>query len=489
MSSVHRILTLLAGSATRWFGLPGVSMSGLLGFVGLIGLMGLMGLMGLPGVAAAQDTPALRVSATLQAPADVRVGATLRLQLEVLTPTWFTQPPVLPALDIPGALVTAPQGEGELVRDTVGGVSYSGLRYTYVISPTAPGAMQVPALSVTAKVGPGGQVASGVSKPVSFSVQARTASAGQAVAAGKMDVTQAFSLAPDPLIVGGRITRAVTQRAEGVQAMLLPAVALPDIPGFKRYPREPEVTTLDDGRGGFVGGQRIDRADYVAQQAGAFRLPPLTVRWRDGATGQLAKSELPGRDVTVASAPTVTPPFSLAEDLARLRHGLRWVIPSAWLAWSAGLLAALVGLSLTWPWWQRLAVALRARAARAAAARRASEAWHWRAWRREARTQSPELGAFYRWLRVAAGARDLRAAVAPLGAGARQTAATVLQDVYGAPQAVPAWRGLLAKSSLQWRKAWRGRQKPAPAHGLPQELNPAHAGRTATAQDAQGRER
>ncbi len=474
MMGLHRVLSFL----TR----------GPLGLFGLSCLLGLFGLLSQLGVAVAQDAPALRVTATLQAPAEVRVGATVRLELEVLTATWFTQPPVLPALDIPGVLVTPPQGEGELVRDTVAGVSYSGVRYTYVLSPTAAGAMQVPALRVTAKVGPGGPMASGTSKPVSFSVLPQTAAAGQAVAAGKMEVTQAFSMAPDPLVVGGRITRSVTQRGEGVQAMLLPAVALPDLPGFKRYPREPEVTTLDDGRGGFVGGQRTDSADYVAQAAGTFRLPPLTVRWRDGATGEPAKSELPGREFTVAPAPAVTPPFSLAEDLARLRHGLRWVIPTAWLAWGGALLAVIVALWLTWSLWRRLAVALRARAVQVAVARRASEAWHWRAWRQEARGPTATLGAFYRWLRVASGAQDLRAAVAPLGQDSRQTAAAVLRDAYGAPQAASAWRDMLSRSSAQWRQAWRRRRAPTPAHALPDDLNPVHAGRTATAQDAQGRQ-
>ncbi|KAG1245338.1 hypothetical protein G6F65_021284 [Rhizopus arrhizus] len=107
MIRLHWVLSLLGWSPLRRFGLSG--------------LLGLFGWVSLAGVAAAQDAPALRVTATLQAPAEVRVGATVRLQLEVLTPTWFTQPPVLPALDIPGALVTPPQGEGELVRDSSDG--------------------------------------------------------------------------------------------------------------------------------------------------------------------------------------------------------------------------------------------------------------------------------------------------------------------------------------------------------------------------------
>lgn len=438
--------------------------------------LGLHGGAGAQGDAGKQGAPSLRVTATLQAPAHVQVGATLQLQLDVLTPTWFTQPPVLPPLDIAGAMVTPPQGEGELLRDTVAGVSYSGLRYTYVLSPTAAGSLQVPALAVTAKVGPGGQVAAGASQPLSFEVLAPAAGQGPAFAAGKMAVTQDFSIAPDPLIVGGRITRSVTQRAEGVQAMLLPAVPLPDLPGFKRYPREPEVTTLDDGRGRFTGGQRVDRADYVAQQAGTFSLPPITVRWRDGATGQPAQSELPGREFTVAAAPAAAPPFSLAEDLARLRHGLRWVIPAAWLAWGAGLVLAGVASWLTWPWWRRIAAELRVRVTCAAAARRASEAWHWRAFQRDIRQPAAGLGAFYRWLRLAAGAQDLRAAVAPLGKAPRQAVSAVLQDAYCGPQAGSAWRGRLASESVNWRRVWRARNTPTSAYALPDELNPVQPG-------------
>ncbi len=440
----------------------------------------------LHGVAHAQPAPALRVTASLQTPAQLRIGATLQLQLEVMTPTWFTQPPRLPALELPGVMVTPPPGQGELVRDTAGGVSYSGLRYTYVISPTAAGTVQVPPLTVTAQVGPHGETATGTSQPLSFSVAAPSAADEPGMVTGQLTVSQDYTLAPDPLVVGGRITRSITQRAQGVQALMLPAVALPDVPGFKRYPREAEVTPLDDGRGHFIGGQRIDRADYVAEQAGAYELPPITVHWRDGATGQPARMELPGRAFTVAPAPAVTPPFSLADDLARLRHGLRWVIPAAWLAWGGGLLLAAVAVWLTWPRWRRLARTLRQRAEQAAARRRASESWHWRAWQRDARRGAATLDTFYRWLRLAAGARDLRGAVAPLGEAARRTAADTLRGAYGAPSADAAWRPALVRASRSWRQTWRTRHAPAARYSLPGALNPAAPAEPASRQGRRG---
>ncbi|WP_195844727.1 BatD family protein, partial [Bordetella pertussis] len=240
--------------------------------------------LGLAGAPRAQDAPPLRVTARLPAGAQAQAGATLRLELDVMTTTWFTQPPRLPALTLPGVMVTPPSGEGELVRAEHNGVAYSGLRYTYLLSPTAAGQVQVPALAVSAEVGPGKTPASASSAPLSFTVGG--AAGAQPAPHGALTVSQDFALAPDPLVAGGRVTRSITQRAEGVQAMLLPPAPLADAPGFKRYAREPEVTTLTDGRGGFVGGQRIDRADYVAEQAGELSLPAVTLAWRDGAGGQ-----------------------------------------------------------------------------------------------------------------------------------------------------------------------------------------------------------
>lgn len=431
--------------------------------------------LGLAGAPRAQDAPPLRVTARLPAGAQAQAGATLRLELDVMTTTWFTQPPRLPALTLPGVMVTPPSGEGELVRAEHNGVAYSGLRYTYLLSPTAAGQVQVPALAVSAEVGPGKTPASASSAPLSFTVGG--AAGAQPAPHGALTVSQDFALAPDPLVAGGRVTRSITQRAEGVQAMLLPPAPLADAPGFKRYAREPEVTTLTDGRGGFVGGQRIDRADYVAEQAGELSLPAVTLAWRAGAGGPPRPPARPGRTFAVAAAPAVAPPFSLTDDLARLRHGLRWVLPAAWLAWAAGGALALLVLWLGWPWWRQGLCRLRAAALRRRARRRAGEPWHWRAWRREARRDSGTLSAFYRWLALAAGAPDLRGATATLDEAAQGAAAAALRDAYGRAPARAGWRVRLGMASRQWRGNWRARRAAAPAHGLPEVLNPARAAR------------
>lgn len=424
--------------------------------------------MAMAAVACAQENATLLVTARLQNSAQAQVGATVQLDLQVMTPTWFTHPPQLPALNLSGAMVAPSSGQGVIVREQKDGVAYNGLRYTYVLSPTAPGTLHIPALTVSAKVGPSGNTVSASSQPFSFDVAAGT---GDGPAANQITITQAYDLAPDPLVKGGRVTRSITQHAEGVQAMLLPAAPLNDVAGFKRYPREPEVKTLTDGRGGFVGGQRIDRADYVAQLTGELSLPTLTMRWRDSVSDKPHSQDLVGRTFTVAAAPVVDPPFSLAKDLTQLRHGLRWM-PTSELLWSIGVLAVLLLLWLTrfgWRWGGRqVGRWIHTQRAR----RQASEAWHWRAWQREARRNITSLSAFYRWLRVASGANDVRMATKQFPACIRKATEAALQFAYGDREANRTWRRELIRISPQWRRVWRKQQRQASRYALPIKLNP-----------------
>lgn len=420
----------------------------------------------------AQDAPVLRVTA--KAPAKGLTGATIEMHLEVMTTTWFLQPPELPKLDLPGVMVTPPAGHGELVRDEQDGLALNGLRYTYLISAESAGAIQIPALSVTARLGPGGAPTTAESAPLSIEI---TGESGPAKIFGDLTVTQAFELAPDPMVQGGRITRSVTQRADGVQPMLLPPAPLEDVANFKRYPREPEVVTLTDGRGGFVGGQRIDRADYVAEEAGRFTLPPLTLHWTDGGSGVPQSRTLPGREVNIQAAPKAAPPFSLQEDLAKLRHGLRWSLPAWVMPTLIGMALMLLILWLGRTWWMRLGRSVAAAGRRGKARWLASEPHYWLEWRREARAGQPVLSACYRWTRRISGEVALRPAMASLEEQDRLLAENALRQIYGTGEHKADWRARLAARSRVWRKAWRIHKRSGQA--LPDELNPVNQRRDA----------
>ncbi len=278
--------------------------------------------------------PLLRVRASLGQTSDVMAGATVTLRLDVLTSTWFADPPALPDLRLPRTLVTPPSGRAEILHEQDNGVAMNGLRYTYVITPQAAGPLDIPALTVSAAWA-GQRAAVG---------QQRAAAPGGAGGGGPwrggagLASHAAFETSAASLTVGGRVTRSITQRAQGAQAMLIKPAPLTDVPGFRRYAREPEIRNLDDGRGGFVGGERVDRADYVAERAGTLSLPALRLAWVDGASGKPAVIELPAQSFEIAPAPAAASPFPIEEELRQ------WVlhIPAGGL-WAAAGLIALAG--------------------------------------------------------------------------------------------------------------------------------------------------
>ncbi|ANY16160.1 BatD family protein [Bordetella pseudohinzii] len=401
--------------------------------------------------------PLLRVRASLGQTSDVMAGATVTLRLDVLTSTWFADPPALPDLRLPRTLVTPPSGRAEILHEQDNGVAMNGLRYTYVITPQAAGPLDIPALTVSARLGQASGPLSASSAPLRLAVRE---AAGPGVAAQALQATQAFETSAASLTVGGRVTRSITQRAQGAQAMLIKPAPLTDVPGFRRYAREPEIRNLDDGRGGFVGGERVDRADYVAERAGTLSLPALRLAWVDGASGKPAVIELPAQSFEIAPAPAAASPFPIEEELRQ------WVlhIPAGGLWAAAGLIALALAGWLGGPGLRRAARALGERCRTWRARWRASEPWAWRQLRREAGRSG--LGSFYLWLRRASGRASLGQAQRGWSAPARAPALEMLRADYGQPPDAARGQALLRQQAPRWRTRWRAARRPAPRHGL-----------------------
>lgn len=404
---------------------------------------------------AAADRPLLRVRATLDQAGPVTAGATLTLQLDVLTSTWFTQPPALPTLDLPGALVAAPSGRAQILHLQENGIALSGLRYRYEITPTQGGTLRIPALAVSAQMGQSTSPVQASTAPLALEVKGgQTAT----LAVQSLQATQSFEASSASLTVGGRITRSVTQQAPGAQAMLIPPVTLGDAPGFRRYPREPEVRTLRDAAGGFTGGVRVDRADYVAEQAGSLALPPLTLHWTDAASGRDQALTLPGQRFEVAPAPAGASPFPVADDLARLGRNLR---VSQAILWGVG--AAVLLLALGWmllPWLRRSASALKAAGRQAWNDWQASEARAWCRLRAALRGGVPQRDRLYAWMARAGGAPSLGDLAHRLPDAERDAARQLAAGLYG-DNAGSSWRALAGHAG-RWRRMLRAGRSDAP---------------------------
>jgi hypothetical protein len=84
----------------------------------------------------------------------IMTGGTVSLEIDLLVDTWFTDAPVLPALDLPGAVVSPPTGEAQHLNQDIDGKRFFGLRYSYRITPQAARHFDIPALAFQVQPGP-----------------------------------------------------------------------------------------------------------------------------------------------------------------------------------------------------------------------------------------------------------------------------------------------------------------------------------------------
>ncbi|NUT76952.1 hypothetical protein HNO86_18080 [Pseudomonas sp. C1C7] len=344
--------------------------------------------------------PELRVQARVQ-PASPLVGSLVELQLDILTDTWFTDAPTLPDLKLPGALVMPPDGHAEHLNQTTDGKSFSGMRYRYLITPNLAQNFDIPALTVQAKPGQATTELSAQSQPLHFTAtQPPGFKPGEPVlVAQALRFTQNLIKPPTPLKAGDSITRELTIQADGALAMSLPTPASTDITGLSRYPKNPQVTTLDDGRGHFTGGQRIDSVTYRIDREGHYTLPAIELKWWDAGSQQSRTAQVPAVEFDAAANSAYKPVFAIAEDLKKLGRQQSLHLSRSVLS----LLALLIGVALlAWfakPFIHRAYMGWQARRRARHAAWLESADHAWEQIPPQLEGQPPQLSALYLWTR------------------------------------------------------------------------------------------
>ena len=357
----------------------------------------LIGLLSLNALAA---EPQLKVQAHLQPAEGAMVGGLVELQVDVLTDTWFTSAATLPDLTLDGALVVPPNGQAEHLNQTFDGQSFSGLRYSYLITPNVAQTYAIPALTIRATPGQAAAEITAQTAPVQFSAsQPPGFEAGETpLVASGLRFTQNVVHSANPLKVGDSITRQLTLQADGALAMALPVPALGDVAGLSRYLKTPQVSRLDDGRGAVLGGQRIDSVSYRVEKAGTYTLPAIEVKWWDSSAEKTRMAQVPAVSFEAQANTAYQPVFSITEDLKQLGQN-RVYFSMRWLAW-LGLLVALIVAGY-------LARPLVARGRQRWQARKRARRLAWEqsadaAWQRvnpQLQQKPAQLTALYLWLR------------------------------------------------------------------------------------------
>ncbi|MED7666308.1 protein BatD [Pseudomonas moraviensis subsp. stanleyae] len=409
--------------------------------------------------------PILKVQTHLNPSEGAMVGGLVELQLDVLTDTWFTSAAALPELKIDGALVMPPNGQAQHLNQTIDGQSFTGLRYSYLITPNVARRFDIPALTVRATPGQATKAISAQSQPLGFSAaQPPGFVPGEApLVASGLRLNQTVIKSATALKVGDSVTRELTLQADGALAMALPIPTFSDIAGLSRYAKTPRVTALDDGRGSILGGQRVDSASYRIDSAGTYTLPAISVKWWDSSARQIRTAEAPSVSFEAAANSAYKPVFSVTEDLKQLQQNhlhfsSRWLL---WLALSVGLAASV--------YWLR-PVAVRAHQRWLAHKRAKQLAWQqsaafaWQQINPQLQARPAQLTALYLWLRRS------RLGLKLTGAGPRLQG--LLLGIYGRQSAVDQALVQL-RQSLSTLQSQVARQQAKPAPAL-RPLNPVH---------------
>jgi len=109
------------------------------------------------GSAVAQGAPQLLVRAHIEPSGTVVAGTEVRLVVDCLTTTWFTEAPNWPLFTVRGAIVNLPDEQAENLHEVINGVSWHGVSRAYRVVPQKAGAFEIPAFPIT--VYPGGTTA------------------------------------------------------------------------------------------------------------------------------------------------------------------------------------------------------------------------------------------------------------------------------------------------------------------------------------------
>lgn len=410
--------------------------------------------------------PQLRVQTTLEPGDTVMVGAVLHLQVEVLTDSWFTSAPTLPDLKLPGALVMPPNGLGQHTTETLDGKPFFGIRYSYLIVPNQAQGFDIPALTISATPGQASGELSAQSQPLHFFAQQPPGfKPGEPVLVAQgLRFTQNISQSSTALKVGDTITRELTLQADGALAMTLPVPDLAQVDGLSRYRKNPQISTLDDGRGNFDGGQRIDSVTYQIARQGRYSLPAVQVSWWDSSTRQTRTTEVPAVTFEAAANSSYQPVFSITQDLKQLGQQSRFQLSQHWLVLTLLLLLAAGVGYIAKPWCHRAYVTWHARRQARKAVWFESADYAWRQIPAQLDEHPGQLSALYLWARRS----RLGLRLTGLAPGAQELLRHCYSRESRESQALQQF-----KQSLSTLHDQAGPHKPTPPPAL-RPLNPSH---------------
>jgi hypothetical protein len=350
----------------------------------------------------ADTAPQLMIRAHLEPSGPVVAGSQIKLVVDCLTTTWFTEAPDWPLFTVPGAIVSLPDEQAENLHEVINGVDWFGVSRAYRIVPQTGGPFAIPSFAITVQPGQASGPVKLMTPLLKFAATVPAGAEGMSTffPAQKLVATQVVEPSQERVKVGDQVTRTITQRAAGTQSMLIPPVNFSDVAGLKRYPKAATTKDIVEDRAGLVAGERTDAVTYVVDHGGKFTLPAVTIEWWNTNTQRKETIVLPSVTLSAVAA-TEKPLFAIPVDAFTKDAAHRIVVIDRRQVVLLGLL--LIGVfALVWAYPRLLTFYGRVRQLAIAARRRYAEgaAPAWRTLRRATREGSPQhiIPALYRWM-------------------------------------------------------------------------------------------
>jgi hypothetical protein len=236
----------------------------------------------------------------------VYVGEPFQLRLSVLTKTWFTKAISLDDPAVPLGIVRR-IGRSVAYTDRREGQALAVSDRRYLVWPNGSGTIEVAPQTIrTASPPEGGSTSEPVevrSPAVSVEVLPPRDGFDPALwlTAVTLTVDHSWDKAISDLKVGDATRFEITLVAEGSISALLPKPTAPTLTGFS-FTEEPPVLRDEMGERTNTA-TRTDRWTFIAQEAGTFQVPAMTIRWWDYDDESSEEVVIPAFTLDVAENP------------------------------------------------------------------------------------------------------------------------------------------------------------------------------------------
>lgn len=223
------------------------------------------------------------------------------LQVDILTPTWFSRAPQLPALKIPNVVVIQPHSFATNFTLKRGGQQFTAQRYEYWLYPQYAGLVVIPPFNVLAwPAGSShGQSLESLSIVFQTDVIPNAAINSLILVTDKVKLTETYHYPQGDLLSGSGITRDVHVSSHNVPGSLFPDLYSERLTSQKYgvYQSEPKLFDQSD-REGFIG-HRKEQYTYLLSESGEVTLPALNIRWWNATDNAWHVASLPAKTLQV----------------------------------------------------------------------------------------------------------------------------------------------------------------------------------------------